>query len=601
MEIFLLGRSKVVEDGHEVALPSGQPRVLLTLLALHAQETLATDRIVEALWSGSAPPSAAGVVQTYVSRLRKLLGEGSILTVGGGYALELKGGTRDIDEASRLRARARSEPPEEAVATLQEALVLYRGRPLQDVADYEFAQAEIRRLDELRSAIVAERLDIELALGRHAEVLPELESLVEEEPLDEAMRARLMLALYRCGRQAEALETYQEGRAQLDALGLEPGDQLRRLQRAILGHDSSLAGAASATPIDQAESGESTTAMPFVRRRRQLRIAVLGTVLVGVAATAALLVMRDDATAELIVPPNSVAVIDPNTARVVAAIPVGARPAWVTTGAGAVWVTNTEDRTVSRIDPKSFVVTASIGLGFEPTAITTVGDHVWVAGGFDHVLWRIDADGLPRLKLQFEERFGPLPPGYEQGPATLATDGQSLWLSHGREVTRLDGVTGEPRGTVAAGGTWATPLAVGIHGYVFDRFETGGALPSEYDQFVQLFDLTRLVRTGRIDTSTYVSDILLAEGIAWIALPTADAVWEVDDQRGILVKTFSAGDDPVQLEFVDDRLWVTNRAEGVVRRIHPASGEIERTIETGHTPLGIAVADGRLFVAVSAP
>src|SRR5262245_15469396 len=110
MEIFLLGRLKVVEDGHEVALPSGQPRVLLTLLALSPQETLSTDRIIEALWSGSPPPSAAGVVQTYVSRLRKLLGESSIVTVGGGYALGLNEFTRDVDEVMRLRLRARSEP-----------------------------------------------------------------------------------------------------------------------------------------------------------------------------------------------------------------------------------------------------------------------------------------------------------------------------------------------------------------------------------------------------------------------------------------------------------------------------------------------------------
>jgi DNA-binding SARP family transcriptional activator len=145
MEILLLGRLEVVEDGHEVALPSGQPRALLTLLALSPGEALATDRIVEALWSGSPPPSAAGVVQTYVSRLRKLLGDNSIRTVGGGYALEPNGLTRDVDEVARLRGRARDEPPEAAVATLRGALALFRGRPLQDVADHDFAQASFAR------------------------------------------------------------------------------------------------------------------------------------------------------------------------------------------------------------------------------------------------------------------------------------------------------------------------------------------------------------------------------------------------------------------------------------------------------------------------
>jgi YVTN family beta-propeller protein len=601
MKIYLLGRLEVVDDGHEVALPTGQPRALLTLLALHPGEALATDRIVDALWSGSPPPSAPGVVQTYVSRLRKLLGDASIRTIGGGYALELNGGTRDVDEVNRLRERARGEPPEDAVATLQGALAFFRGRPLQDVADHEFAQAELRRLNELRAAILSERLDLELSLGRHAEALPELESLVEVDPLDEAMRARLMLALYRCGRQAEALGVYREGRDELDQLGLEPGDQLRGLQRAILEHDPSLAAPVPERPAASADTERSTPVLPLVRRRTARLVAVLGAVLVGLAVTAVVVALRRDGAAELVVPANSVAVIDPATDRVVAAIPVGVRPAWVTAGAGAVWVANTEDQTVSRIDPETLAATASIGLGFEPTDILAVGDHIWVVGGYEHVLWRIDADGLPRLKLRFTERYAPLPQGYERGPATLATDGQSLWLAHGKEVTRLDGVTGESLGTIEAGGMWAAPVGVGIHGYVFDRFETGGSLASLYDQFVQVFDPKRLVHTVRIATSTYVSDILLAGGSAWIALPTADAIWEVDDERGILVKTFPAGDNPVQVAFADDTLWVTNAAEGVVRRIHPRSGEIERVIDIGHTPIGIAVTDGRLFVTVSEP
>ena len=281
--------------------------------------------------------------------------------------------------------------------------------------------------------------------------------------------------------------------------------------------------------------------------------------------------------------------VDPETGGVVAAVPVGTRPAWVTAGAGAVWVANILDQTVSRIDPTSFEVTDSIGLGFEPDDIVAVGDHVWVVGGYDHTLWRIDADGLPRVKRRFTERFGPLPAGYERGPATLATDGHDLWLAHGREVTRLDAVTGEARGTIAAGGLWIAPVGVGARGYVFDRSETGGSPASDYPQFVQLFDPTRLVRTGHILTATYVSDILLADGSAWMALATADAVWEVDDERGMLVRTFPAGDTPRQLAFADDALWVTNFVDGEVRRIDPRSGEIERVIEVGHTALGIAL------------
>jgi YVTN family beta-propeller protein len=599
MEIHLLGPLEVVDGGRTVALPTGQPRALLTLLALYPGEALGTDRIVDALWRDAPPSSASGVVQTYVSRLRKLLGEGSIRTVGGGYALELNGGTRDIDEVARLRARARAEPPEDASATLQQALALYRGRPLQEVADHDFAQAELRRLEELRTAIVAERLDADLALGRQVEVLPELEALVAAEPLDEGARARLMLALYRCGRQAEALDVYREGREVLDELGLEPGEALRRLQRSILEQDPSL-GAPSVPRTREDEVAEERT-IPLLRRRVAKLALALGAVLVIGAALATANALRGGDARPLAVPANSVAVIDAHTDKVVAAIPVGTRPRWITAGAGAVWVANEADRTVSRIDPASLRVTASIGLGFEPTDLAAVGDHVWVVGGFDHILWRIDADGLPRRKLPFRERFGPLPAGYEKGPAGLIAEGRSLWLSHGNEVTRLDAVTGQPRGTIKAGGSWFARVGVGKRGYVFDRYETGGNLASEYEQFVQVFDPQRLVPTKRIVTGTAVSDILMADGSAWLALAIADAVWQVDDARGILVKTFPAGETPIQLEFIDNSLWVTNLTDGVVRRIDPRTGEIERVIEIGHTLAGIAVADGRVFVVVSEP
>ena len=381
----------------------------------------------------------------------------------------------------------------------------------------------------------------------------------------------------------------------LGDLGLEPGGALRRLQRAILEQDPSLG-----------QPGQETPAVaPFRplrwRSGRWRWAALVGTVLLVAAVVAAVVVARAGDGPRLVVPANSVAVVELDTGRVVAAIPVGTRPQWMAAGAGSIWVTSETDRTVSRIDPASLRVTASIGLGFEATDIVAAGPHVWVVGGFDHTLWRIDADGLARRKLQFSERFGPLPQGYEKGPASLTFDGHAVWLAHGNEVTRLDAVTGEPEGTIRAGGAWFARVAIGTRGYVFDRFETGGNLASENAQFVQLFDANRLTYAGRIVTATVVSDILVADGSTWVSLPTADAVWEVDDRRGILVKTFPAGDTPVQLEFADDALWVANAFEGTVRRINRQSGESERVIQIGHTVIGLAVSGDRLFVAVSEP
>jgi YVTN family beta-propeller protein len=598
MEIRLLGSLEVVDGGRRIELPSGQPRALLALLALSPGTPFATDRIVEALWDDAPPPSAAGVVQTYVSRLRKLLGDDAIRRSSGGYALELDGGTRDIDEVLRLRTRARTEPPADAAATLLEARRLFRGRPLEEVADHEFAQVELRRLEGLRTSIVAECLDAQLAVGEHAEVLPELEALVASDPLDEGVRARLMLALYRCGRQAEALDVYRDGRSALGELGLEPGETLRHMQRAVLEHDPSLA---PPVPVEDEgrEAGEQRTARGRGRRWGMIA-AIAGASLVVAATVAAVIALRDGAApAGVAVAADSVAVLDPSTGRVVADIPVGTRPRSVTAGAGVVWVTNSEDRTVTRIDPVRRVVTGSVGLGFEPTDAQAVPGGVWVAGGFDHALWRIDDDGVPRRKLTFTERFGPLPPGYERGPAGLALSRQGLWLAHGNEVSLHDPITGEERGTFEAGGNWVVPIAVGERGYVFDNAHDRSSPASP--QFVQAFDPARRRPTSRIDTAMDVSDIFIADGIAWIALFRGDAVWQVDDRRAVLLKTFPVGDTPVGLAFADDALWVVSEDEAVVRRVDPSSGTIERVVDVGHTLAGVAVADGLLFVAVRAP
>ena len=195
MDVRLLGLLDVHLENGRVAVPAGKPRSLLVLLALHPNEAVSTDRIVDALWGDSPPSSATAIVHTYVSRLRKLLGDGRIETSGHGYRLVLDREERDIDRVEVLRGRASSEPPARAAATLFEAMRLFRGQPLADVVDQEFAQAEIRRLQELRETIQVERIEAELAAGHHAEVVADLEGLVAGRPLDERLRALLILAL----------------------------------------------------------------------------------------------------------------------------------------------------------------------------------------------------------------------------------------------------------------------------------------------------------------------------------------------------------------------------------------------------------------------
>jgi DNA-binding SARP family transcriptional activator len=244
MEISVLGPVEVSAGGRPVAIGAGKPRALLAMLALHEGSTLSTDRLVEGLWGEQPPATAAKMVQLCVSQLRRALPNGTdgaqIVTRGRGYELRLGGGGLDARRFERLIAEGRP----------REALALWRGAPLADVADEPFAAAEIRRLEELRLTAIELAIDGDLAAGRHREVVGELEALVAQEPLRERLHAQRMLALYRCGRQAEALDAYRQARrALVEAIGVEPGPELRRMQEAILRQDPSLESPA-ADPVE---------------------------------------------------------------------------------------------------------------------------------------------------------------------------------------------------------------------------------------------------------------------------------------------------------------------------------------------------------------
>jgi DNA-binding SARP family transcriptional activator/tetratricopeptide (TPR) repeat protein len=231
MDFRLLGPLEVVENGAALDVGSAKPRALLAVLLLNANRAVSRDDLVDALWGGRAPGTAQKALQVYVSQLRKNLGRERILTRALGYELRVEPGELDLERFMQLASNQDYE----------EALRLWRGTPLADFAYEPFAQAEIARLEELGLACLEQRIDADLEAGRHAGLVAELEALVGEHPLRERLRKQLMLALYRSGRQADALDAYQAGRTLLsDELGLEPGPELKELQRRILGHDAVL-------------------------------------------------------------------------------------------------------------------------------------------------------------------------------------------------------------------------------------------------------------------------------------------------------------------------------------------------------------------------
>ena len=263
-EFRLLGPLEILKDGRRLKLSGDRQRALLGLLLLNANKFVSTDRIVEELLGGDPSGPGVNALQAAVSRLRRLL-DGGVQNVGGvlvtergGYVLHADADLLDVSVFERLASEGRraidTGDAASAAAKLREALALWRGPALADLAPFEFAQAEIRRLEEMRQSVIADRVDADLALGKGAELVSELEQLVDADPLKERFRGQLMLALYRSGRQAEALEVYRKGREFVAAeLGLEPSRALQQLERSILLQDENLdpeRGLREPTPIE---------------------------------------------------------------------------------------------------------------------------------------------------------------------------------------------------------------------------------------------------------------------------------------------------------------------------------------------------------------
>jgi predicted ATPase/DNA-binding SARP family transcriptional activator len=272
VEFRILGSVEVADGGRVRDLGGLRERTLLARLLLAAGQVVSADRLAEDLWAGRPPPHYMATLRVYISRLRRALGDGSaaVITQPPGYRIMLGQSELDADRFARLVAAAQEDlaagRPEAAAAGLREALGLWRGPALSDVADFAFAQADAARLEEARMAAIEDRAEADLACGRHASLVSELDGLVAGHPLRERLCGQRMLALYRCGRQADALQAYQDLRARLDdELGIDPTPALQRLHQAILRQEPGLdRHAEAAGPAADAAAG----APPAAAERR---------------------------------------------------------------------------------------------------------------------------------------------------------------------------------------------------------------------------------------------------------------------------------------------------------------------------------------------
>jgi len=563
MEFRILGPLEVLEDGRALDVGGVKQRALLAVLLLHANRVVSTDRLIEALWGERLPETAQKALQVYVSQLRKALGRDRIVTRLSGYELIVEPGQVDVHRFQALVSQGK----------VDEALSLWRGQPLADFAYEAFAQTEIARLDELRLAALERRAETELAAGRHEGLIGELEGLVQQHPLRERLCGQLMLALYRSGRQAEALEAYQRTRRTLvDQLGIEPGPALRELEHKILNQDDSLAAPRSALDATRA-------AWPRL-------VALLGAaVVLGAAAAIAFLATRTSSGLNGI-PPNAVGVVDPGSNRIVAAIPVGIRPGPVAAGAGSVWVGNLQDRNLTRIAVRERATAATVSLDNRtPTGIAVGAGAVWVAHGLRGELSRVDPQfGQITRTVKLTDRAS-------TGSVTVGAG--NVWAAYGDStLSRI-----QPNSMRRAGSalTGSIPAALVVAGGDVWVANSGDATVQRFDTATFEEGPIRAISVGGRPAA-----IAYGEGALWVANRADDTVTRIDP-RTYATQDIPVGDEPAGVAVGAGAVWVANSGDATVSRLDPVLREVVRTIDVANPPAGIAVADGVVWVAVQAP
>ncbi|HEX4745868.1 MAG TPA: BTAD domain-containing putative transcriptional regulator [Gaiellaceae bacterium] len=549
MEFHILGPLEARDQGRPVKLGGSKQRSLLAFLLLHPNQVVSRDRLIDELWVGQPPDTATTAIQVYVSQLRKTLGPDVIVTQAPGYLIRLHDAELDLERFERCVAEAQSASSVEASELLSEALGLWRGTPLAEL-DAPFARAASLRLDEQRLAALEQRIDADLALGRHAQLVPELEGLVREQPLRERLRGQLMLALYRCGRQADALDVYRSGRRLLDEeLGLEPDDELQRLEKAILNHDPLLdppvLAGADRRPVTQRRRASSRSVAP--------------------------------------VPPDSVAVIDPQRSQVVGHVLVGRRPVAVAVGHGSIWVANADDGTVSRIDHARHEVIRTIGIGAPAIDLAVCADAVWVANGSAGTVSRIDpsADAVVEtidLRGSSELAWNPT--------YAVDADDDSVWIAAGpHHVLRIDPATNEPSAIIDVG-----------------RVPVGVALGQE-----ALWVATTAARALRIEphTNTATAEVPIGDPVAvtagelgvWVS-DSRGQVWGINPDTATVSQTTPVGRGLVGLCATDGMVFAANNADGIVVQIDAQDGQVTGVIPVGHAPTDVAAVDGIVWVSI---
>jgi YVTN family beta-propeller protein len=608
----ILGPLEVSRSGCVVPLGGPRQRAVLALLVLEANRVVSMDRLAEDVWGGDPPEGWVTTLQTYVFHLRRALepdrargvSGGVLVTRNHGYLLFVNREHLDAalfqDGFTAGRAALQGGRYTEAAETLREALALWRSPVLADLADYAFIRPEAARLEELRLAALEARIDADLALGRHDALTAELEHLAGEHPLRERLHGQLMLALYRCGRQAEALAAYRRARDLLaDQLGIDPGEPLRHLHRSILAHDPALDWSDDRQRVAEAHPAGSGSPVPSPApqrrrprpapgshmlgwgRRRGHRLLVAGLALVVIATAAIVGVARPWAGGPAGLPGNSVGLIDTSGGRVGAAVSVGS-PAGLAYGDGSVWVVNGTEGTVSRINPATHAVIDQIPVGSAPSAVAVTRENVWVTNSGDGTVSQINAAANTVVQ---STQVGNVPVAIASGPS-------GVWVTNSGDdtVDRIDPSTGKVTRTVQVGGQ-PDGIAVGPDAVWVANGEDGT---------VTRIDPATGQPGGPLPVGSGPAGIAVTPAAVWVTNSLDQTVSKINPATGTVTDIVGVGDGPGAIVATEDALWVSDEFDSTLDRIDLRSGEVTRNVLVGSSPRGLAATPSGVWVAARA-
>jgi YVTN family beta-propeller protein len=605
MDVRLLGVIEASKDGVLLSLGGPRQRAVLADLGLHAGHAVSTGQLIDDLWGGQPPATAKPTLESYVYRLRQVLGTSGadgtpLVTRPTGYLLDLAPERVDVCQFRDLARRGTAALEQGDAATaetlLRTAIGLWRGPALADIQEAAFAPLAAQRLTEERLTAVEDLVEARLALGQHRELVPELETLTGESPYRERFHAQMMLALYRSGRQVDALAVFTRTRDRLvGELGVEPGQELRDMQHAILSQAPELEPSQDGLRLRLGRVGDHQPSAPGdlraggparPRRHRTWRWAAAA----GVAALAAAVIVQvvlatgpargslltdgagevtaaDGITRTLALPdPPGAAVaadgsvwavspggnvvyrINPATASLVQTIPVRGGPSAITASGSDIWVANTLDGTIARISAATNQVVQTITVGTEPTGITAGGGAIWVAdaaAGTVSALSRVSGKLIARVSLA-------------SAPFGVAYGAGSVWVtSPGTDsVTRIDPRSPQPGQQILVG-AGPTAVTVGL-------------------------------------------------GSIWVANSLDSTVTRVNPATDAVTATIPVGEGPDALAVTGGSVWAASRLSATLTRIN-ARGTTAAVIPVGGSPAGLTAAAsgasgrGGVWVAAGAP